>query len=371
MYLLSQIFRIQFITLVACALSLFSLIEAEDIPEMPNESVLEEAEQPRSVSGLVRTLSVLGPLAQWIDLKGNSVLVQSLSLTGVHAGDLIKLRSEFGVTNNVATRKPLKGSEEYKGENRYDVKVTGSLKLSSDQNADSGRDAVVVSEKVSIRNHHGLVVISGETMAQEGDEYLNLVASAKIPGAPAPEKGYTRDSKSAEKLPGKEPLVEVEDGDFKVKVDALVLSPGWENSYDLRELSSDASHILESKVKRNKPALVISFPLGALRAGDVLDVEALMEATAESEESNQLFSNAISISADARAPGKRVSVKHGYNIPPGKTEQVRKVAAFTADRDYANAWIHVDVNTMSSTGPKGFLKIDKGSKVKVQIYSQK
>ena len=71
----------------------------------------------------VRSISVQGSKSEWVDLLGNQVLIQSLSLTGVNAGDIIKVRSEFGVTNNVATKESRKGSKKYRGESRYDLHI--------------------------------------------------------------------------------------------------------------------------------------------------------------------------------------------------------------------------------------------------------
>lgn len=187
------------VILVILMSGIIQSVLAENVPYIPTMDNLSEAGAGFPSDARVRSISVQGSKSEWMDLRGNQVLIQSLPLTGVNAGDIIKVRSEFEVTNNVATKESHKGSKKYRGENRYDVNILGALKLSSDANPQSGRQISKSNEKVSVRNHHGLVVVSAETQLQEGDQFLNLIAESEVTKGKAPKKGMQRKSKSARK----------------------------------------------------------------------------------------------------------------------------------------------------------------------------
>ncbi len=324
---------------------------------------------------LVRTVTVRHALVCFLDLAGTKYVSQTAQVPGLSPGDQILVRAEFSYTNDVATKDAQRGSKRYKDENRYDVRVSASLGLSSSASASNGRTIVTTNRTTTPLNHHGYVVLSGETIVANGDgDKVNLITSAEVPDAPPPQNGVKRRNQNpSNAAPDDLAALFVEPKPHRTKLDVLVLRPNWQNSWTQSTLQSSAEQVKTPKVMRGMRYVVIALPLGQVKAGEVFDAEALIQVKANTPGNPGLATGHIIIAdSPTSLEGQHVSVKFGENLSSGQKGTIRKVGATTASRSYTNAWMNVIVNTMSDTTSAGHLDVfSEGSSLNVRRYTPK
>lgn len=321
--------------------------------------------------GLVRVVTAGGSAIPYMPLYGEMHSIQAIMLEDLKAGDELLVRGMAGFTNDVATKKATKASHNYKGEHRYTVNTVAHLFYGP--SVATGSVFSKKSETTSYKNHHGLNTLAGEiTVSDPGVSVVTLAMKGDVKGGKTPEKTVNRGKGKAYPKNNAAALV-MEEGTHKSQLDVIVRSPGWREHFDIVTQQTNDSHIVEQKVKRGEPEVVISFPLGEVKAGEVIDIESLFNVKAVSKNRNQLATHVIGIS-DTAKPAKgsmtRISPKHGKNIPPGETGEVSFYAARAMPNYMPEAHLVVFANTMSKPGDE-YLEVLKGSNVKITRYVPK
>jgi hypothetical protein len=310
---------------------------------------------------LVRVVKAPIEQERWINLKDDRELLFSVQVPGLQRLDEVKIRAELGVTNDVATRTKQKGSELYKGEHRYDLRVAGEAHLGATASVSGGRYLGGDATKVTPQNHHGLLVVSVDAAVKQSDagsDVVNLLVRSRVPGAPEPQNAIKLSYPGAISPPGGRALTRVDRG--KGHLHVLVLASGWQSAWTLTGLATTPGQVLDKSIEEQERTVAITLPLGAVRRGEVFDVMARLHLTSANNGRPQLASGQFLITdGPTKTSGRRVSGHHGFNVPAGQTAVLRKVAAFTADRDYPQAWLNLVVNSNAKAlAQKRRLRID-------------
>ncbi|MEY4064386.1 MAG: hypothetical protein RIR26_594, partial [Pseudomonadota bacterium] len=311
-----------------------------------------------SAAVFVRT--VKHPLICYLNLRGNQLVVQSLRVPGMSEGDVIKVRGEMGYTNDVATEKPQAGSIDYKGENRYTVEVTASIIQAIDGNSSSGASLASGTTRTSPVQHHGVVSAMGEMSFNPlGGDFFNFVVSTAVVGNSNVTGVAKRKNENARTVaPSEDPMLYIEQGSNRTKLDVLVLRNGWQNSFNSTDISSSPEQVKEISVRRGNRYVVVSVPLDAVKAGEVFDVEGKLNVRSRRSDGPQLATGEIVLSdSPQNVSGESVTVKFGENLPSNASGSIRRTGAIAVTKNYPQAWINFVANTMSDNNSDGYYDV--------------
>jgi sialidase-1 len=263
---------------------------------------------------LVRVESVRGKLSTSVAVDGQPALVQSLRVPDLRRRDRVLARGELTL----------------KGQGASGV---ARLKIAGGSDPRAGRGLAV--DPVTGRE---LITLSGEGQVQPGDgQLLNLVS--KLSGAG-----------------GALPLGEA-------KIDALVLSPGWETAWKRDRLRGAQQEVRRERVPAGEGAVVLSVPLGRLDRGDVLDVSAQLPVRARGGAVDVRATLVLSSARGARR-GQRLSTTSEHRLAKGSELVLAKVGA-GAVRDNLpdGAFLNVVLEVSGPAEARVALKADASSAV--------
>jgi hypothetical protein len=327
------------------------------------------------LAAAVTAITVKHPLICHLDVRGTQLVVQSLHVPGLSEGDVVKLRGEMGYTNDVATLQPQAGSSKYKDENRYTVEVNASLIQSKVDKSVVGQQLAAGSTKTTPMAHHGVVGVFGEmTFRPEAGEFFHFLASSRVVGNPNPTGVAKRKNENARApAPSDDPFLYVEQGSNRTKLDVLILKMGWENFFSSREIRSLPDEIKEVSVRRGNRYVVVSLSLGAVNAGEVIDVEGKLRVISRRKDGPQLATGEIVLSSSPQSVyGDSITIKFGENLAPNSSGTIQRSGAIRVTKDYPQAWINFVANTMSDLNSDGYYDVIRaGSGVKVTRYTPK
>jgi hypothetical protein len=265
-------------------------------------------------------------------------VIFSVQLGTTAVGDKLKVRGEVGFSNEMATKTKQSGAELWNGEWRYRVHMYSKIILANSATETTGVTLADVKDSiVSPVRHHEQFSFSDSYLPTSNlaGKYVNLVSWSTMENTSTrPSNCYTLSSIQNATNFGSDCLVSVEKGHGKLDV-VRQLGSGdatWTKT-DVATSTKLASSVPCPTATNTPMRVAYAIPLGNIRAGEVLDVQAAIGVSSNFANYNSaLASGKIIIgNSSSSTDGEIVADQNGFNLTYNNTSStLRKAGAYRA-----------------------------------------